>query len=387
MRTYERTHPWLTFRLDLRQASHTVWMLLGEAQSKATYVAGVPLLPKVQEHLTQLYLAKGVLATTAIEGNTLSENEALRRVQGELDLPPSKEYLGTEIDNIVQACQEIAERMLSGGSPQLTVDDIKRYNSIVLQRLHSPAEVHPGELRDHSVEVGRYRGAPAEDCEYLLEQLCMWLNESFDAPAGYEIAFGILKAITAHLYLAWIHPFGDGNGRTARLVEFHIMLSVGIPATAAHLLSNHYNQTRAEYYRQLDATHRSGGNILPFIEFALRGFVDGLKEQIEEIRTQQLEVHLVNYIHESFRGKDSSSMNRRRRLAIALAEQEQPVPIVQVRHITPTLAEAYAGMAEKTIRRDIAFLEQMGLLERGDEGVRIRREIMLAYLPPVRGDE
>jgi Fic family protein len=44
-----------------------------------------------------------------------------------------------------------------------------------------------------------------------------------------EIPYAILKAILAHLCLAWIHPFGDGNGRTARLVEFQILIFPGCP--------------------------------------------------------------------------------------------------------------------------------------------------------------
>jgi Fic family protein len=47
----------------------------------------------------------------------------------------------------------------------------------------------------------------------------------FQAPPGLEIAYSILKAALAHPHLAWIHPFGDSNGRTARLVEFLILLS------------------------------------------------------------------------------------------------------------------------------------------------------------------
>ena len=74
-RTYESTHPWLTFTLDLRAAPHTLWLLLGEAQSKAEHVAGVPLLPSVQEHFHQMFLAKGVLATTAIEGKLAKPRE------------------------------------------------------------------------------------------------------------------------------------------------------------------------------------------------------------------------------------------------------------------------------------------------------------------------
>ena len=68
-------------------------------------------------------------------------------------------------------------------------------------------------------------------------------------PIG-EQSIAILRAITAHLYLIWIHPFGDGNGRLARLVEFTILLKSGIPSIAAHLLSNHYNATAEQNCQQ-----------------------------------------------------------------------------------------------------------------------------------------
>lgn len=53
--------------------------MLGEAASKCEHIAGVPLRPSVAQELHRLYLAKGALATTAIEGNTLTENEVLQR--------------------------------------------------------------------------------------------------------------------------------------------------------------------------------------------------------------------------------------------------------------------------------------------------------------------
>ena len=117
MRTFERTHPWLRFQVDLRQASPTFWMLLGEAASKCEHIASVPLRPSTAEQLHRLYLAKGVLATTAIEGNTLSEDEVVKHLEGKLQLPPSKEYLGREIDNIVAACNQIAQEVRGGEAP------------------------------------------------------------------------------------------------------------------------------------------------------------------------------------------------------------------------------------------------------------------------------
>ena len=51
MPTYERTHPWISFRFDFSRASAQLWLLLGEAQSKCEHIAGVPLRPNVAKEL------------------------------------------------------------------------------------------------------------------------------------------------------------------------------------------------------------------------------------------------------------------------------------------------------------------------------------------------
>jgi Fic family protein len=382
MRTYEQTHPWISFRIDLRQAKPALWMSLGEAASKSEHIAGVPLRPGTAEHLHLLYLAKGVAATTAIEGNSLTEREVLQHLQGKLKLPPSKEYLGQEVSNIVAACNEISKRLRDSGDA-LTAKRVCEFNRQVLEKLEVGEGVVPGRLREHSVVVGNvYRGAPAEDCEYLLERLCEWLAGSdFQAPAGLEVVYAIIKAVVAHVYLAWIHPFGDGNGRAARLMEFQILLAAGVPTPAAHLFSNHYNQTRAEYYRQLDRTSKSRGDLLHFLEYAIGGFVEGLREQLEVIRKQQWDVTWENYVHDLFQNKNSPAETRQRWLALDLGDAPEPMPAGKIAELTPRLAKAYAAKTSKTMQRDISTLEELGLVERTAKGARARREIILAFLP------
>ncbi|CED92167.1 Fido domain [Actinomyces succiniciruminis] len=63
-----------------------------------------------------------------------------------------------------------------------------------------------------------------------------------------------ILATLAHLHLTWIHPFGDGNGRMSRLLEFELLIRAGVPVPAAHLLSDHYNKTRDMYYSILEQT-------------------------------------------------------------------------------------------------------------------------------------
>lgn len=385
MRTYEGTHPWITFRLDLRQAPHAFWSLLGEAASKCEHLAGVPLQPAVAQQMRQLFLAKGARATTAIEGNTLTEDEVLRRIQGQTELPPSKEYLGQEIDNIVAACHEIETRLLEGGGTDLTPGLLKQYNATVLRNLTVEPEVVPGQVRTYNVGVSRYRGAPPEDCEHLLERLCDWLNSETCVGGEIEpIAAGVIRALAAHLHIAWIHPFGDGNGRVARLVEFQFLIAGGVPDVAAHLLSNHYNITRTDYYRQLDRASQSGGDAFGFFTYALRGFVDQLREQIATVREQQLRVHWINFVHEQFSGRNSIAATRQRNLVLDLTGNPH-VKRSDIRALSSRLAVAYSGKSAKTVSRDLNELKTMGLIDEETTGIRARVDFMAAFLPRQRG--
>ena len=380
-RAYEASHRWLRFSLDLRPAAPRLWMLLGEAASKCEHIAAVPLEPATAERLHRLYLAKGALATTAIEGNTLTEQEVLAHLEGRLQLPKSKEYLAQEIDNIVRACNELP-KAAAEGAVALTADRVCAFNRQVLEGLRVEDGVVPGEIRRHSVTVGRYLGAPAEDCRYLLERLCVWLEDAdFTPQPGLELVYAILKAIVAHVYLAWIHPFGDGNGRTARLMEFQILVVAGVPTPAAHLLSNHYNQTRAEYYRQLDAASRSGGNLVPFIEYAVQGFVDALRSQIEMIREQQWEVAWRDFVYRSFGANPPAPQARQCQLVLALGGRGGFVPIDKLPTLSAQLAAVYARRSSRVLYRDVTELVRRDLVERTPAGVRAKKELILAFLP------
>jgi len=390
-RTYLTTHPWIDFRLDLRRIPARVWMQLGAAAADAEHIANSMLKPETGEALHQLFLAKGVHATTAIEGNTLSEDDALREIQGTLERPPSQQYLVQEIRNVIDAANAIKGELVdsSGISPRLTREKIEHFNAMVLRDLPVDDSTVPGEVRGHSVGVARYRGAPAEDCEYLLDRLCGWLNESdlnAEDPEGL-VPFAILKAIVAHLYVAWIHPFGDGNGRTARLVEVQILLAAELPAPASHLLSNHYNLTRGEYYRQLDLASRRSDPI-PFVEYAVRGLLDGLREALATIRAQQFEDRWEQYVYETFGELKTGADRRRLRLALELTAQYQetlePTPKRGLRHLSPALSEAYAGKTTKTLTRDVNALLAMGLIEASDHGYVPRDWVILTFRPDRR---
>ena len=380
---YLSSHPWLTFTVDFTHAPASFWTTLGECFSKTEHIAGVPLRPDVSMKLHEVYLAKGIGGTTAIEGNTLSEEEVLKHVQGKLELPPSKEYLKQEIDNILQEQNRMLDKICIRQPLILSPTRIKDINQIVLHGLSPEEGVIPGEFRKYAVGVMTYKGAPWQECEYLVAKLCDWLNgDDFQPRAGLSAGhMAILKAIIAHLYIEWIHPFGDGNGRTGRLVEVQILLASGIPAPACQLPSNHYNQTRRSYLTHLKDASESGGNIIPFIKYAIEGFVEGLREQLAYVRKLQMEVAWINYVHEEF-GRDNAKANQRQKyLLLDVFECVEPVDISAIDKLSPRLAKAYANLHPRTCLRDVEILEKKNFLVRDGKTIRANAALIARFLP------
>jgi Fic family protein len=200
------------------------------------------------------------------------------------------------------------------------------------------------------------------------------------AQKNQEIVCGVIKAIVAHVYFVWIHPFGDGNGRTARLLELKFLMEAGVPSDAAHLLSNHYNQTRQKYYHYLDIASNNNGGLMLFIEYAVAGFVDQLREQIEIIRQQQVDVTWINHVHARFQSDKSPSGRRRRSLVLALPVK-RPARKSEIPRLSPELATAYVSKTAKTVSRDINALIEMGLIKRVRGGYTACKEEILAFLP------
>jgi Fic family protein len=358
-------------------------MMIGEARSKCESIAGVPLRPDMARQLEVVYLSKGIHATTSIEGNTLSEEQVKQQVEKSLKLPPSQQYLQQEVQNIIDACGGIVSELEHDPSIAITPERIKQLNALVLRGLPNEAEVIPGDFRGHSVGVMGYRGAPWQDCEHLVGRLCDRLSGPDFRSDDSDMKFALIlfKSVIAHLYIAWIHPFGDGNGRTARLVEFLIMGQSGLVAfPSAHLLSNHYNKTRSRYYVELDRSSKIEDGAIKFFEYAVEGFVDGLREQVRYIRDQQLRVTWESYIREQFRGKASLSSERQKHLLL-----DMPVEYTSKKdllNVSPRVARDYASKSEKTLTRDLDSLKRMRLVIRSGSSYRPNREEILAFLPP-----
>jgi Fic family protein len=220
--------------------------------------------------------------------------------------------------------------------------------------------------------------------EALVQKLCDWLIRTFHYRKEQNFDEAVLEAIVTHVYIAWIHPFMDGNGRTARLLEFYILMRAGVPGIASHILSNHYNNTRTEYYRQLQHASETG-DLSAFIQYALEGFRDGLENTIGIIHENQRELTWNNYVHdvtEKMPGKNQKILRRIRQLAYHIPA-DRFCGLDEIRILDIGIAEAYLRLNTITLRRDLDLLAEKELLKTEKGKYRANYELLHNFLPEI----
>lgn len=338
--------------------------MLGQCVSYVKAISNTPIMPSYYEELMKLSLIKGAQSTTAIEGNTLSDDEIARLNAGE-KLPPSKEYQEIEVKNILEAFNEILIETVYNDKEQLiTPDLLRRFHQMVGKNLGDHFSAIPGRFRENDVIVGTYRCPDYRDVPRLIDKYCLWLREQFKYEAGKQLFSDIIiQAIVAHVYLEWIHPFGDGNGRTGRLIEFYILSRGGNPDIALHILSNHYNQTRTEYYRQLANASKSR-DLSAFIEYALVGLRDGLQLTLDKIQASQLQNTWQKHVYDTFESveiKQREVFKRRRRLALEIPI-DRKFTFREIPELSMKLAHMYSGISSRTLERDLSEVITLGLI-------------------------
>lgn len=367
------THDIIQFPPPPMKMLPRTWLLLGQIQAMITALDRLPLLPEDAYQNNLLYLAKGIHGTTAIEGNQLPEDEVYALLHSESPPAAGDDFQRQQIQNMLAAYTAVTLNTPPPGAPEFSIDLLNHYHGLVMDGMETE-DAPVGELRSHSVTVGRYLAPPADDCRLLLEQFCEWLNTEqaiSEYFVSYELAFAIVKAISAHVYFALIHPYADGNGRMARLIEHALLLRAGAPGSAAHVFAYCYSKTRARYYLELQDTH---GDFIDgayrklelgkFVLYALDEAMIELETQLHWIGTAQALALLRQSIRRHFAVQLTVPQQRRLQLALDLYDRYTGVPF-GFREIWDMLDEIPAGEFEYSYNmmdRDLSALVKMGIL-------------------------
>ncbi|MGN0847392.1 MAG: Fic family protein [Kiritimatiellia bacterium] len=207
---------------------------------------GIRLPVKISDRLRKSSRKKSSYASVKIEGNPLTEEQASEAIDSS-----RRHYLKPEqeVRNYYQAL-EFLERQLAARHP-LDRELILATQAIVVQGESSEktgirGPMPPGVLfavYDDATGRPEYIPPQASDIEPLLAELIDYIATGDDHP--------ILKAAILHYQLVTIHPFEDGNGRTARLMGDYLLDLSGYGFNRVGSLEEYFCYDIEEYYRSL----------------------------------------------------------------------------------------------------------------------------------------
>ncbi len=119
----------------------------------------------------------------------------------------------------------------------------------------------------------------------------------------------LIQAIAAHYHIGAMHPFGDGNGRTARALEAFMLRRAGVNDVIMVSLSNYYYEHKDEYLTALHETRKNGHDLTPFLKFALPAVAERCNVVAETIATNHRQVLFREFARSLF-GKLRSPRRR-----------------------------------------------------------------------------
>lgn len=346
----------------------TVLPLLAEARTLYSTIKELPVLPSLASKLEEEITRRSIHGTAAIEGNPLSEDEVGEILEGK-DIIKNTNNSKTEIENLKTVYNIVAT------FPQETVsieeNVVLKIHSKLLENL-----IEPGKYRHESVKVGdkehggTYRPPNHTDVPLLMREFFSWINceQSVREPQ-------ILRAAMAHYHLALIHPFQDGNGRTARLIEALILQTSGI-RYAPKMLSNYYHQHVNDYYWAFSLSEKNKDkDITPFMEFFLKALI----ESLDVIKKRVIiSIHLLAFkdFFRFLRYEQKLITRRQHDLLRLLLINNSPITARGLFQ-SPQYSILYRGKSERTARRDLAHLTKAGLLTKtGDEQYELNTRVL-----------
>lgn len=131
---------------------------------------------------------------------------------------------------------------------------------------------------DHSTSEVVHTPPPKKELEELIKALCVFCNND-----SANFIHPIVKGCIVHFMIGWIHPFTDGNGRTARALFYWYMLKQGYWLTEYLSISRIIKDTKGQYEKAYLYTEVDENDLSYFITYHIKTMekaFDALKEYI-----------------------------------------------------------------------------------------------------------
>ncbi len=256
----------------------------------------------VQEQVEQMPLTASVLKglretarlfsthySTMIEGNNLSADQVEEVLQHKGHFPGRERDEG-EVKGYYAALAWMEKYSYS--AQESTPDTLQMLHALVVaggKERVKPTPYRDGQniIRDGRTRSIAYLPPEAKDVPALMHDFVTWLNSSHELPAP------IVAGIT-HYQFATIHPYYDGNGRTARLLATLVLRMRGYSLKGLYSLEEYYARNLGAYYEALaiGPSHnyyegRADANITSWLEYFCLGMAISFENVVKHLKVAQ----------------------------------------------------------------------------------------------------
>lgn len=252
-------------------------------------VEDLPITPSVLATLRETARLFSTHYSTMIEGNRLTQEQVSQVIEHRGHFPgrerDEKEVLG------YYAALERVEQLAAARGP-VSEKELQTLHALVMSggaKRIKPTPYRDGQnvIRDARSRKIVYLPPEAKDVPELMTDLLVWLK----TPKPPDLPFPIRAAI-AHYQFATIHPYYDGNGRTARLLTTWILHLGGYGLKGLYSLEEYYARDLRAYYEALTVgpSHnyyegRASANITKWVDY----FCAGMAESFESVKRRAAE--------------------------------------------------------------------------------------------------
>ncbi|MCK5505737.1 MAG: Fic family protein [Thermodesulfovibrionia bacterium] len=249
---------------------------LTQISSAREIILNSPFIPKWEVSLRREAIIRCAHSSTAIEGNRLSLEQVTDLAQGREVMATRKDK--QEVLNYLKVLESIDK--LTDGKKITERNILTIHKKLTKETLENPSDC--GAYRNRYVVVGNrltgeviFRPPSNNDVPGLMKALTEWSNSSKAKSLDPVIEAGI-----AHYEFVRIHPFVDGNGRTARVLATLILYLRGFDAKQFFCLDDYYDSDRPAYYRVLQSVDQKSLDMTNWLEY----FVEGVKVSIAVVK-------------------------------------------------------------------------------------------------------
>jgi len=339
---------------------------IGVIEACREVINNAPLIPSYEKKFQKEAETATIHHGTHIEGNELSFTQAQdvlegkEIVAGERDVQEIINYRNV-LDYIDKETGEREKGKAKRGEKKdliYTEKQILKIHALAMEKIL--VDEQRGKFRKVQVilrnaQTGEvvFRPPPSAEVPFLIEEFSQWLNSK----EGKEI-HPVIRSAISHYVISSVHPFTDGDGRTARGFATLILFAEGYDIKRLFSLEEYFDKNAFDYYEALRKTDLTcepsfyDRELTGWIEF----FTKALAIELTKVKEKVRKISLDGKIKERLGGKQIA-LNDRQMKIVEYIEARKEVTMKELKPLLPMISE-------DTILRELSTLIKQKLIKK-----------------------